>query len=272
MTILDKAKFNMQRYCCPIPGKKEGEKKNMEEGGKGEKEKGTAAAKKDLAAYSKNSLYFSNYFYTPGYRERVCLGRQFEYCEEADAIFQKFAGTSARFGDVRRFLVEKTAFPVHAKTLNLLRQDGRITEVEVVEEEEPWWIALGEEMQLCLDEFEEEFVEVAELEEVEESGEEDATGDVGGEDDGNHAGGGEALDDDDVASEEEQGEEKEEGEMKGEKEKKKKYSFYARNLPANHWSSKVWVSIWQGLKYGKKNIRILISERQRRHPALLRPG
>ncbi len=212
MTVLDKAKYNMQKYCCPIPGKEESEDPS-EKAGKGEKEKGTAAmtTTTNLSASSKSAHYFSNYFYSPGYRGRISLGRQFEYCEEAAAIFQRFAGTSVRFGDVRRFVLEETAFPVHAEAFKLMRRDGRITKFEKVRIK-----------QKKKSEIEDE------REGMEGVDEEDEDHDEGGE---------EGVDDngDDC-----DGTEEDDDEEEGEEKKKKEPSFYANNLPANHWSSKVW--------------------------------
>ncbi len=117
MTVLNQAKFAMQRHSCPP---------TSTTAGRGE----GPTDEKGLVAASREALYFSNYF--PSREASLAVvGRQYTDEEEALVIFAKFAGRSVRLGEVRRFVLEETGFPFHSKPLAMMEtKDGRILEVD----------------------------------------------------------------------------------------------------------------------------------------------
>ena len=57
-------------------------------------------------------------------------GRQTDAAVEADVIFEAFRGRTVLLGELKRFIIEETPFPFHAKALRHLEKNGKLTEVE----------------------------------------------------------------------------------------------------------------------------------------------
>jgi hypothetical protein len=61
-------------------------------------------------------------------------GRKTDDEEEADNIYQEFRGQqNVLLGEVKRYVIEETPYPFHARVLRVLEEDGRLSEVQSVD-------------------------------------------------------------------------------------------------------------------------------------------
>ncbi len=56
----------------------------------------------------------------------IAEGRKTTDEEEADTIYNKFKGSKIKLGEVKRFVLEETPYPFHARALKVLEKDKRL--------------------------------------------------------------------------------------------------------------------------------------------------